>query len=76
MAKRVDPERSAFGESWLRDEILDLTVAELCGQAGVSTASFFVWQRRLPSGSPRPFEHDQITVAFAAGAGANCPGSR
>ena len=53
MAKRVDPERECFWRELVaRRESSDLTVAELCGQAGVSTASFFVWQRRLRKRKP------------------------
>jgi hypothetical protein len=48
MAKRPDPERERFWRELVaRRESLGLAVGELCRQAGVSTASFFVWQRRL-----------------------------
>jgi hypothetical protein len=53
MAKRADPERERFWRELVaRRESSDLTVGELCRQAGVSTASFFVWQRRLRKQRP------------------------
>lgn len=48
VAKKPDPDRESFWrELVVRRERLGLTVAEICGQAGVSPASFFFWQRRL-----------------------------
>jgi len=43
-------ERESFWRSLLsrRDE-LQLTVAQVCEQAGVSPASFYQWQRKLRS---------------------------
>ena len=41
-------DRESFWRSLIsRRESLGLTVAELCEQAGVSSASFFHWQRKL-----------------------------
>lgn len=48
VARKPDPDRESFWrELVVRRERLSLTVAEICGQAGVSPASFFFWQRRL-----------------------------
>ena len=48
MARRPDPERERFWRELIaRRESSGLTVAELCQRAGVSTPSFFLWQRRL-----------------------------
>jgi transposase-like protein len=53
MARRPDPDRESFWRELVaRRESSDLTVSELCGQAGVSTASFFFWQRRLRKQKP------------------------
>ncbi len=41
-------EREAFWRELIsRRDTLNLTVAEVCRQAGVSTASFFQWQQKL-----------------------------
>jgi transposase-like protein len=48
MARRPDRERERFWRELVaRRESSGLTVAELCERAGVSTASFFLWQRRV-----------------------------
>jgi hypothetical protein len=48
MARRPDLERERFWRELIaRRESSSLTVAELCQRAGVSTPSFFLWQRRL-----------------------------
>jgi transposase-like protein len=53
MAKRPDADRESFWRELIaRRESSGLTVAELCQRAGVSTASFFVWQRRLRKHKP------------------------
>ena len=53
MARRPDPERERFWRELIaRRESSGLTVAELCQRAGVSTPSFFLWQRRLRKQKP------------------------
>jgi hypothetical protein len=53
MARRPDSEREGFWRDLVaRRESSGLTVAEVCGRAGVSTASFFLWQRRLRKPKP------------------------
>jgi acetyl esterase/lipase len=53
MARRPDPDRESFWRELIaRRESSRLTVDELCQRAGVSTASFFVWQRRLRKQKP------------------------
>ena len=53
MATRPDPERERFWRELIaRRESSGLTVAELCQRAGVSTPSFFLWQRRLRKQKP------------------------
>lgn len=48
MARRPDPDRESFWRELIaRRESSGLTVVELCQRAGVSTASFFLWQSRL-----------------------------
>ena len=53
MARRPDPDRESFWRELVaRRESSGLTVIELCQRAGVSTASFFLWQRRLRKQKP------------------------
>ena len=53
MARRPDPDRESFWRALVaRREPSGLTVVELCKRAGVSPASFFVWQRRLRKQQP------------------------
>ena len=48
-------DRESFWRSLIsRRETLRLTVADLCEQAGVSSASFFHWQRKLRKAGLRP----------------------
>ena len=54
MATRPDPDRESFWRELVgRRESSGLTVVELCQRAGVSPASFFLWQRRLRKPQPR-----------------------
>jgi hypothetical protein len=53
MARRPDPDRESFWRELVaRRESSGVTVVELCQRAGVSTASFFLWQRRLRKQKP------------------------
>jgi hypothetical protein len=68
MARKVDPQRAAFWRQLIeRRRKGRSSVERLCEQAGVSTASFYVWQRRLrdkPIGSQlaRPSQADLVPV--------------
>lgn len=54
MASRSVSDRESFWRALIsRREALQLTVAQTCEQAGVSTASFFQWQRKLRMTKPR-----------------------
>ena len=56
MSSPSDPsERESFWRALIsRREMHGLTVAELCEQAGVASASFFHWQRKLRKAGLRP----------------------
>ncbi len=52
MARRSDSGRAAFWRELIeRRRHSGLSVAQFCGEAGVSTASFYLWQRKLRGGS-------------------------
>lgn len=58
MARKSDPERARFWQTLIeRRQQGNLSVECVCDQAGVSTASFYQWQRKLRSaaiGRPAP----------------------
>jgi hypothetical protein len=55
MSSAASSDRETFWRSLIsRRETLHLTVAEVCGQAGVSPASFFHWQRKLRKAELQP----------------------
>ena len=48
MARKPDPSRAAFWRELIeRRSRHDLSVSEVCEHAGVSSASFYQWQRKL-----------------------------
>jgi hypothetical protein len=48
MSRQSDPQRRAFWSELIeRSRQSGLSVAEFCKQADVSTASFYLWQRKL-----------------------------
>jgi len=50
MSRTSSADRLAFWRGLIaRQASSQLTVGELCRQAGVSTASFYAWRRRLPA---------------------------
>ncbi len=52
MARRADSGRAAFWRDLIeRRRHSGLSVAQFCGEAGVSTASFYLWQRKLRGGA-------------------------
>ena len=54
MSSRSVSDRESFWRALIsRREALQLTVAQACVEAGVSTASFFQWQKRLRTAKPR-----------------------
>ena len=54
MSSRSVSDRELFWRALIsRREALQLTVAQVCEQAGVSAASFFHWQQRLRKTKPR-----------------------
>ena len=58
MARKVDRERERFWQKLIaRRKQSGRSVADVCWEAGVSTASFFLWQRKLrerDASSPAP----------------------
>lgn len=49
MGRKVDPQRMAFWQQLIdrRQRQRELSVEQLCQQAGVSLSSFYHWQQRL-----------------------------
>jgi hypothetical protein len=51
MGRSADSERVAFWRELIeRRRHSGLSIAQVCGEAGVSTASFYLWQRKLRGG--------------------------
>lgn len=53
MGRSLDSGRTAFWRELIWRRRSDgLSVSQLCAEAGVSTASFYLWQRKLRGGMP------------------------
>ena len=68
MARKSDPERAKFWRKLIeRRQHGNLSVECVCDQAGVSTASFYQWQRKLRSEAiehqvPRPSQQAETEL--------------
>ncbi len=71
MARKVDRKRERFWQKLIaRRKQSGRSVADVCWEAGVSTASFFVWQRKLrerDASSPAPAIGRFARVGFPCG---------
>src|SRR4051794_20243302 len=79
MSRQPDPQRRAFWSELIEQSRQSgLSVAEFCKQADVSTASFYLWQRKLhgplagpatrptPARSPKAASAELVPVRFVA----------
>lgn len=65
MTRKVDPQRTVFWRQVIeRRRNSRLSVERFCKEAGVSPASFYVWQRKLRDTrtAPRPVQNDLVPV--------------
>lgn len=65
MTRQVDPQRAVFWRQMIeRRRNSRLSVDRFCEQAGVSPASFYLWQRKLrdETTAPRPVQTDLVPV--------------
>jgi hypothetical protein len=68
MGRQVDPQRVAFWQQLIsrRQRKRELSVAQLCEQAGVSLSSFYHWQQRLRTPVVRPAPPELVPVRLVA----------
>lgn len=81
MGRKVDPQRVAFWQQLIdrRQRQPELSVEQLCRQAGVSSSSFYHWQQRLRpatvTSSPTPPPPKLVPVNIVPDRASNSAGS-